>query len=73
LIAAEKVEAGKFNGVEDPGGFAPDLCNFVDHGLGAIERCRVGQLCINDGVAAVLCRQKRSLKFLATASPTVMN
>ena len=58
LIAAEKVEAGDLNGVEHAGRFAPDLRDLIDDGLGAIERRRVGQLCVNDGVAAILRREK---------------
>ena len=44
LVAAEEVEAGEFHGVEDAGRFARDLRHLVDDGLGAIERCGVGQL-----------------------------
>ena len=58
LVAAEKIEAGDFHGVENAGRFARDLRHLVDHGLGAIERRGVGQLRESDGVAAILRRKK---------------
>src|SRR5204863_869104 len=66
LITAEKIEAGKFNGVENAGRFVPDLRYLVDDGLGAIERRRVGKLRESDGVAAILCRQKTARYYLET-------
>ena len=64
--AGERVS--EFNSVEHTGRFAPDLRNLVDHGLRAIERRRVGQLCINDGVAAILRRKKTARYDLETES-----
>ena len=58
LITAEKIKAGEFNRVEHTGSLAPDLCNLIDDGLRAIERCGVGQLGVSDSVTAILCWQK---------------
>ena len=58
LIAAKEIEASEFDRVQNARRFASDLRDLVDDRLGAIERRRVGQLCENDGVAAILCWQK---------------
>src|SRR6202023_3044542 len=58
LIAAEEIKSCELDRVEYAGSLVRNLRNLVDDSLRTIERRRVRELGINDGVSAILRRKK---------------